>query len=83
MDLDRNGSDDNNDKDDNDDDGTDQGVTENILNPGQKIALDDFQLNTVIGRGSFGKVYLVRKKDTVVLLNLSSGLITLFSFTLR
>jgi len=64
MDLDRNGSDDNNDKDDNDDDGTDQGVTENILNPGQKIALDDFQLNTVIGRGSFGKVYLVRKKDT-------------------
>ena len=60
MDLD-NEDKDNNDQDDGDDD-NDKGVTENILNPGQKIALDDFQLNTVIGRGSFGKVYLVRHK---------------------
>lgn len=35
----------------------------NLLNPGKKISLDDFKLLKVIGRGSFGKVYLVRKKD--------------------
>jgi serum/glucocorticoid-regulated kinase 2 len=29
-----------------------------------KIAKNDFILLKVIGRGSFGKVYLVRKKDT-------------------
>jgi serum/glucocorticoid-regulated kinase 2 len=35
----------------------------NLLVPGKKISLDDFKLLKVIGRGSFGKVYLVRKKD--------------------
>lgn len=35
----------------------------NLLVPGTKISLDDFKLLKVIGRGSFGKVYLVRKKD--------------------
>jgi len=35
----------------------------NLLIPGKKISLDDFKLLKVIGRGSFGKVYLVRKKD--------------------
>jgi len=29
-----------------------------------EITLDHFQIMKVIGRGSFGKVYLVRKKDT-------------------
>ena len=28
------------------------------------ICLEDFQIIKVIGRGSFGKVYLVQKKDT-------------------
>ena len=42
----------------------DNGPTENILKPGTKISIGDFQLLTVIGRGSFGEVYLVRKKDT-------------------
>mmetsp|Transcript_8992 Transcript_8992/g.15221 ORF Transcript_8992/g.15221 Transcript_8992/m.15221 type:complete len:80 (+) Transcript_8992:248-487(+) len=32
--------------------------------PGTKISINDFQLLKVIGRGSFGKVYLVRKKDS-------------------
>lgn len=35
----------------------------NLLIPGKKISLDDFKLLKVIGRGSFGKVYLCRKKD--------------------
>ena len=51
-----NGADDDRDQDD-------AGVTENILQPGTKISINDFQLLTVVGRGSFGKVYLVRKKD--------------------
>lgn len=51
-----NGADDDRDQDDG-------GVTENILQPGTKISINDFQLLTVVGRGSFGKVYLVRKKD--------------------
>ncbi len=38
--------------------------TENLMAPGTKISLSDFTMLKVIGRGSFGKVYLVRKKDT-------------------
>ena len=34
------------------------------MEPGKKISLDDFIRLKVIGRGSFGKVYLVRKRDT-------------------
>jgi serum/glucocorticoid-regulated kinase 2 len=34
------------------------------MNPDQKISIEDFEYIKVIGRGSFGKVYLVRKLDT-------------------
>ena len=34
------------------------------MQPGQKISVDDFEYIKVVGRGSFGKVYLVKKKDT-------------------
>jgi serine/threonine protein kinase len=44
----------------------DNGNTTNLLSPLQKISVDDFDYIKVIGRGSFGKVYLVRKKDTKV-----------------
>lgn len=37
---------------------------ENLLRPNKKISLNDFELMTVIGRGSFGKVYLVKKAGT-------------------
>ena len=40
------------------------GPTENLLEPSKKISKEDFILLKVIGRGSFGKVYLDRKKDT-------------------
>lgn len=40
------------------------GPTENLMQPGTKISLNDFIRLKVIGRGSFGKVYLVRKRDT-------------------
>ena len=48
---------------DDDGDQDDNGETQNILNPGAKISINDFQLLTVVGRGSFGKVYLVKKRD--------------------
>ena len=34
------------------------------MEPSKKISLNDFIRLKVIGRGSFGKVYLVRKTDT-------------------
>ena len=37
---------------------------ENLLRPNKKINLTDFELVKVIGRGSFGKVYLVRRNGT-------------------
>jgi serine/threonine protein kinase len=46
------------------DDMEDDDQTENLMAPGKKISINDFQLISVIGRGSFGKVYLVRKKDS-------------------
>jgi len=46
------------------DDMEDDDHTENLMAPGKKISINDFQLISVIGRGSFGKVYLVRKKDS-------------------
>ena len=42
----------------------DEGAIENLMNPNKKISLNDFIRLKVIGRGSFGKVYLVRKRDT-------------------
>jgi len=44
-----------------DEDGGDE-AAENLLG-GKKISKNDFQFLKVIGRGSFGKVYLVKKKD--------------------
>ena len=46
-----------------DDGNMEDGPTENLLMPGTKISKNDFITLKVIGRGSFGKVYLVRKKD--------------------
>jgi serum/glucocorticoid-regulated kinase 2 len=43
--------------------GENDGPTENLMGK-TKISKDDFLILNVIGRGSFGKVYLVRKKDT-------------------
>jgi serine/threonine protein kinase len=44
-----------------DEDGEDEAV--NLLKPGKKITRDDFKTIKVIGKGSFGKVYLVEKRD--------------------
>ena len=47
------------------DDGQEQQeACENLLRPNKKISLNDFELVKVIGRGSFGKVYLVRRNGT-------------------
>jgi hypothetical protein len=37
---------------------------ENILQPASKISKEDFKFIKVIGRGTFGKVFMVKKKDT-------------------
>ena len=39
-------------------------VCENLLRPNKKISMDDFEIKKVIGRGSFGKVYLVKRSGT-------------------
>jgi hypothetical protein len=36
----------------------------NILNPATKICKEDFKFIKVIGRGTFGKVYMVKKKES-------------------
>jgi serine/threonine protein kinase len=41
--------------------------TRDMLNPQIKISKDDFHLIKVIGRGTFGKVFMVRKKETNVI----------------
>lgn len=43
--------------------GEDQEIVENLLHSNKKISKNDFNFIKVIGRGSFGKVYLVKKKD--------------------
>lgn len=43
--------------------GDDDGPSQNMLQPNKKISKSDFIFCKVIGRGSFGKVYLVKKKD--------------------
>ena len=40
-----------------------EGVAENLLKAQVKISKNDFIFCKVVGRGSFGKVYLVKKKD--------------------
>jgi serine/threonine protein kinase len=40
-------------------------AAENILQPQSKISKDDFKIVKVIGRGTFGKVFMVKKKDTM------------------
>ena len=40
------------------------GVDYHAENQGSKLSIDDFELLKVIGKGSFGKVMQVRKKDT-------------------
>lgn len=37
--------------------------SENLLSPSSKISSDDFKIIKVIGRGTFGKVFMVKKKD--------------------
>ena len=41
-------------------------MSSNLLtdNTGQGLRIEDFNLLKVVGRGSFGKVYMARKKDT-------------------
>ena len=41
-----------------------QQACENLLRPNKKISLTDFELIKVVGRGSFGKVYLVKRNGT-------------------
>lgn len=40
------------------------GQAENILSPTSKISKEDFKIIKVIGRGTFGKVFMVKKIDT-------------------
>ena len=53
-----------NDNDDEQYDEENADTCENLLRPNKKISLNDFELVKVIGRGSFGKVYLVRRNGT-------------------
>lgn len=39
-------------------------MAEDLLKTGKKINRDDFKIIKVIGKGSFGKVFLVKKKDS-------------------
>ena len=45
-------------------DDDDNGECENLLKPSNKIGISDFELVKVIGRGSFGKVYMVKRNGT-------------------
>ena len=40
-----------------------EGGAENLLDSTKKISKEDFEFLKVVGRGSFGKVYMVKKKD--------------------
>lgn len=46
-----------------DDDVEESNEATDLLVPGKKINRDDFKIIKVIGKGSFGKVFLVKKKD--------------------
>jgi hypothetical protein len=39
-------------------------TAENMLSPTSRVSKDDFKIVKVIGRGTFGKVFLVKKKDS-------------------
>jgi serine/threonine protein kinase len=41
-----------------------EGGAENLLDSTNKISKEDFEFMKVVGRGSFGKVYMVKKKDS-------------------
>lgn len=41
----------------------DHGEVENLMQPGKKISNEDFEYLKTVGRGSFGRVFLVRKKS--------------------
>jgi len=43
---------------------SDLGLAKTLLGEGPSISQDDFKIIKVIGRGTFGKVFMVRKKDT-------------------
>jgi serum/glucocorticoid-regulated kinase 2 len=51
------------DKEEEEKDSQDKKFTQ-LIHSEEKVTLRDFQLKKVLGRGSFGKVMLVRKKDT-------------------
>jgi len=42
----------------------DSAITDAAPSPSHPICLDDFQIERVLGKGAFGKVFLVTKKDT-------------------
>lgn len=44
--------------------GDEEGEAQNLLSATKKISKNDFNFIKVVGRGSFGKVYLVKKKDS-------------------
>eukprot|EP00347_Sterkiella_histriomuscorum_P002281 403368758 len=41
-------------------------LSQNLLNSTAKISKDDFKIIKVIGRGTFGKVFMVKKKDVSI-----------------
>lgn len=34
-----------------------------MLHPTKKISIEDFELKKVVGQGSFGKVFMAKKRD--------------------
>jgi serum/glucocorticoid-regulated kinase 2 len=52
------------DQEDEEKEATEKKFTSALIETKEKVTLRDFQLKKVLGRGSFGKVMLVRKKDT-------------------
>lgn len=58
-------------------------LTEQNVNPGQKIGPQDFELNKILGEGGYGKVFQVRKltgKDKGNIFAMKVGSILTFLF---